>query len=152
MIAKYKKAEAKLYQELKRFPSTQEIADEMKIKEEKVNLLEKIKDDAISLETPLSGDEEKDTLIDFIEDKKVGSLSSRIEEENLREELKEILSSCLNPREEKILAMRFGLEDEITHTLEETGKAFGVTRERIRQIEAKTLEKLRRNPRIELLK
>jgi RNA polymerase primary sigma factor len=153
MITKYKKTETKLYQELKRFPSTQEIADEMKIKGKKVDLLKKIKNDAISLETLLSGDEEKDALIDFVKDEKMDSPSSRIEEEDLREKLKEILSSCLSPREKKILMMRFGLENETRHTLEEAGKIFHITRERARQIQKTALRKLSQNPKLkELLK
>lgn len=153
MIVRYKKTEAKLYQELKRFPSNQEIADEMNIKEEKINLLKKIKNDAISLETSLSGDEEKDDLIDFVKDEKMDSPSSRIEEEDLREKLKEILSSCLNWKEKKILMMRFGLEDGTRHTLEEAGRIFHITRERVRQIQKTALRRMSQNPELkELLK
>jgi len=156
-VAQYKKAEAKLYQELRRAPSVQEIAEELRIKEEEVKLLERIKDDAISLDSPLSGDEagdgEKDTLIFFLPDEKIDSPSSRVEEKNLRKELEEILSSCLTPREKKILMMRYGLEDGICHTLEETGKVFSLTRERTRQIQEKALRRLKQNEQLrELLK
>ena len=107
----------------------------------------------ISLDKPLSGDEENNPLINFIiEDKKIGSPAVIAEEEILREELIEILSSCLNPREEKILAMRFGLEDGKCCTLEETGDFFSITKERVRQIQKKALRKLKRDPRTILLK
>lgn len=147
MVARYKKAEAKLYQELKRLPLPQEIAEEMKIKEEKVNLLGKIKDDAISLERLFLGDEEKNSLIDFIEDKKIDSPSVKAEAEDIREKLKEILSS-LDPREEKILMMRFGLEDGKRYTLEEAGKVFSITEERARQIQKIAIRKLGQNPQL----
>ncbi|MCX6759411.1 MAG: RNA polymerase sigma factor RpoD/SigA [Candidatus Nealsonbacteria bacterium] len=148
MVVRYKKAEAKLYQELRRPPSLQEIAEELKIEITKVNLLKEIKNDAISLDSPLSGDEEKDTLIYFIEDEKADSPLLRAEEENLKEKLKEILSSCLSPRENKILVMRFGLEDGICHTLQEAGKVFSITRERTRQIQKKALTKLNQNQQL----
>ena len=123
MVARYKKAEAKLYQELKRFPSSQEIAEEMKIRITKVSLLEKIKDDAISLENPFSEDEDERTLMDTIIDEKADSPSLRAEEEDLKERIKESLS-YLSPRENRILTMRFGLENEISSTLKEAEVCF----------------------------
>ena len=111
----------------------------------------KISQETISLETPLGDDDEDSTLGEFIEDEKEIMPSQSAARGLLRDQLKEIMSD-LNPREQKILAMRFGLEDGVTHTLEEAGKEFGVTRERIRQIEAKALEKIRVHRKLDKLK
>ena len=111
----------------------------------------KISQETISLETPVGDEEEDSILAEFIEDEKEISPSLAAARTLLRERLKEILVD-LTPREQKILAMRFGLEDGITHTLEEVGGEFSVTRERIRQIEAKALERMREHRALKKLK
>ena len=141
-LTKYTQAQRRLLQELGREPLTEEIAAEMGMEVDKVRQLEKISQKAVSLETPVGKDEKDSTLAEFIKDDKVEMPSDIAGRMVLRERLEEILKD-LSPREQKILSMRFGLEDGITHTLEEVGKEFGVTRERIRQIEAKALEKIR---------
>jgi len=103
------------------------------------------------LETPVGEDDEDSVLAEFVEDEKVPPPSVEAARNLLRERLKDILKD-LTPREQKILAMRFGLDDGITHTLEEVGNEFGVTRERIRQIEAKALEKIREHGSLKKLK
>ena len=108
---------------------------------EKVRHIQKISQEVLSIETPI-GDEEDSTLSDFIPDEKSLTPSQLAARALLRDLIKEILID-LSDREQKILKMRFGLDDGVNHTLEEVGKAFGVTRERIRQIEAKALEKIR---------
>ena len=112
----------------------------------------KISQEMVSLESPVGGDDEEDsTLQEFIKNENE-LLPSQLAARNLlKEHINEILS-YLTPREKKILNMRFGLEDGVTHTLEEVGKEFGVTRERIRQIEAKALEKIRSSQKVEKLK
>ena len=131
-----------LVQELGREPTSEEIAKRMDIPVDKVR---KIREDRagspISLETPI-GEEEDSHLGDFIEDKAVVSPSDAVINLNLKEQTASVLKS-LTPREEKIIKMRFGLDDGSEHTLEEVGQSFAVTRERIRQIEAKALRKLR---------
>ena len=103
------------------------------------------------METPVGEDEEDSVLAEFIEDEKVVAPSTEAARTLLKERLKEILVD-LSPREQKILAMRFGLDDGNTHTLEEVGQEFGVTRERIRQIEAKSLQKIREHEKLKKLK
>jgi RNA polymerase primary sigma factor len=130
-----------LVQELGREPTPEEIAVKMDYPEHKVRKILKIAKEPISLETPI-GEEEDSHLGDFIEDKKVPSPSDAILAKNLSEQSRRVLAT-LTPREEKVLRMRFGIGEKSDHTLEEVGKDFTVTRERIRQIEAKALRKLR---------
>ena len=142
-IAKYKQVSRRLSQVLGRDPQAEEIAVEMGVEPEKIYQIEKINQDTLSLENPIgSDDDEKSTLGDFIPDDKIPSPVQESSERILSEQVKEILSD-LSPKERKILEMRHGLMDGVYHTLEEVGKEFGVTRERIRQIEAKALEKIR---------
>jgi RNA polymerase primary sigma factor len=150
-LSKYNQARRRLLQDLGREPLPEEIAAEMGIEVEKVYHLMRISQEAVSLETPVGDDEEDSVLAEFVEDEKTPPPSLKAARTLLRERLKEILVD-LTPREQKILAMRFGLEDGITHTLEEVGKEFGVTRERIRQIEAKSLEKIREHRSLGKLK
>lgn len=142
-ISKYEKVRKQLLQTLGRRPLPEEIAAEMGIEVAKVHHLRKIKQKAVSLETPVGDDEKDSVLAEFIRDDKTPPPSLQAARNLLKDRLEEI-SSDLTPREKKILALRFGLETGITHTLEEVGKEFGVTRERIRQIQAKALEKIRR--------
>jgi len=141
-ISKFTQVKRRLLQDLGREPLAEEIAAEMQVEVEKVRHIMKISQDTVSLEAPVGEGEEDSTLGEFIEDEKELLPSQMAARELLRDEIKEILKD-LSPREQKILTMRFGLEDGITHTLEEVGKEFGVTRERIRQIEAKALERIR---------
>jgi RNA polymerase primary sigma factor len=139
-----------LIQELGREPNPEEIAAKMDMPVEKVRKVLKIAKEPISLETPV-GEEEDSHLGDFIEDKKVINPSEAIVNLNLAEQTRRVLST-LTPREEKVLRMRFGIGEESDHTLEEVGQDFNVTRERIRQIEAKALRKLRHPSRSNKLK
>ncbi|TET84171.1 MAG: sigma-70 family RNA polymerase sigma factor [Candidatus Nealsonbacteria bacterium] len=141
-ISKYTQVRRRLLQNLGREPLPEEIAAEMGIEVDKVRHIMKISQETISLETPVGENEDDSVLAEFIEDEKAPPPSLGAARTLLRSRLKEILVD-LTPREQKILAMRFGLEDGITHTLEEVGQVFGVTRERIRQIEAKSLERIR---------
>jgi len=150
-ISKYTQVRRRLLQNLGREPLSEEIAAEMGIEVEKVYHIQKISRDTISLETPVGENDEDSILAEFIEDKKSIPPSLEAARTLLKERLKEILVD-LTPREQKILAMRFGLEDGVTHTLEEVGKEFGVTRERIRQIEAKALERIREHGSLKKLK
>lgn len=145
ILSKYQQAARRLTQELGRDPFVQEIAAEMNLPIEKVRHLQKISQDTISLETPV-GEEEKEevTIREFVPDEKTLSPEQATSLKFLRDQIKEIISE-LAPREQKILAMRFGLEDGVSYTLEEVGKTFGVTRERIRQIEMKALEKIKKH-------
>ena len=140
-ISKYTQVRRQLIQELGRDPLAEEIAAEMGIDVEKVRHIQKISQEVLSIETPI-GDEEDSTLSDFIPDERNATPSQLTARAMLRDLIKEIMID-LTEREQQILKMRFGLDDGISHTLEEVGKAFGVTRERIRQIEAKALEKIR---------
>ena len=130
-----------LVQEFGREPSSEEIAERMDIPVTKVSKVLKIAQEPISLETPI-GEEEDSHLGDFIEDRQVVSPSDAVISLNLKEQTESVLKS-LTPREEKVIKMRFGVGDGSEHTLEEVGQNFAVTRERIRQIEAKALRKLR---------
>jgi len=150
-ISKYTQVRRRLLQDLGREPLPEEIAAEMEIEVDKVYHIQKISQDTVSLETPVGEDEEDSVLAEFIEDEKSASPSLEAARTLLKGRLKEILID-LTPREQKILAMRFGLEDGVTHTLEEVGKEFGVTRERIRQIEAKALERMREHGSLKKLK
>ncbi len=151
-IAKYKQVSRRLSQALGRDPQAEEIAIEMGIEPEKIYQIEKINQDTLSLENPIgSDDDDRSTLGDFIPDDKIPSPVQESSERILGEQVKEILSD-LSPKERKILEMRHGLMDGVYHTLEEVGKEFGVTRERIRQIEAKALEKIRTHDKARHLK
>ena len=144
-ISKYQQVKRRLLQDLGREPLAEEIASEMGIEVEKVHHIQEISQETVSLEAPVGDDdEEASTLSEFIEDEKMLTPAQEVERRLLRDQMREILED-LTPREQKILKMRFGLEDGITHTLEEVGKEFGVTRERIRQIEAKSFEKIRQH-------
>jgi len=146
-ISKYTKAKRKLDQELGREPLPEEIAQEMNLEIDKVRNIIKISQETLSLESPIGGDDEEATLGEFIEDEKEISPSQSAARGLLRDYLNEIMSE-LSEREQRILEMRFGLKDGITHTLEEVGKEFSVTRERIRQIEFKTIEKIRQHNKL----
>ena len=151
-IAKYKQVSRRLSQALGRDPQAEEIAIEMGVEPEKIYQIEKINQDTLSLENPIgSDDDEKSTLGDFIPDDKIPSPVQESSERILSEQVKAILSD-LSPKERKILEMRHGLMDGVYHTLEEVGREFGVTRERIRQIEAKALEKIRTHDKARHLK
>jgi len=152
-ISKYTKIRRNLLQELGREPLAEEIAAEMGLEVDKVHHIRKIAQKAVSLETPIGEDKDKQDsiLAEFIKDDKAIAPNNEAARKLLRERLSEI-SSELSQRELKILGMRFGLEDGVMHTLEETGKEFGVTRERIRQIQAKALEKLRRHGELKKVK
>jgi len=151
-IAKYKQVSRRLSQALGRDPQAEEIAVEMGVEPEKIYQIEKINQDTLSLENPVgSDDDEKSTLGDFIPDDKIPSPVQESSERILSEQVRGILND-LSPKERKILEMRHGLMDGIYHTLEEVGREFGVTRERIRQIEAKALEKIRTHDRARHLK
>ncbi len=139
-----------LVQELGREPTPEEIAERMEFPLDKVRKVLKIAKEPISLETPI-GEEEDSHLRDFIEDKKILSPSEAVIRLNLSEQTQKVLST-LTPREEKVLRMRFGIGERADHTLEEVGRDFDVTRERIRQIEAKALRKLRHPSRSKRLK
>jgi RNA polymerase primary sigma factor len=140
-INKLIRTQRQLVQELGREPTSEEIAKRMDIPVAKVRKILKIAQEPISLETPI-GEEEDSHLGDFIEDKAVVSPSDAVINLNLKEQTASVLKT-LTPREEKVIKMRFGLDDGSEHTLEEVGQSFAVTRERIRQIEAKALRKLR---------
>ncbi|HOX40569.1 MAG TPA: RNA polymerase sigma factor RpoD [bacterium] len=144
-INKLIRVERQLVQDLGREPTPEEIAQEMGMDVEKVEHIIKISQETVSLEAPV-GEEEDSKLGDFIEDTKHLSPQEATSQILLRDKIQEFLNT-LAPREQKILKMRFGLEDGRTHTLEEVGKEFGVTRERIRQIEAKALAKLKKAER-----
>ena len=139
-----------LIQQLGREPTPEEIALKMELPVDKVRKVLKIAKEPISLETPI-GEEEDSSLGDFIEDKKIINPSEAVINVNLSEQTRKVLST-LTPREEKVLRMRFGIGEKSDHTLEEVGQDFFVTRERIRQIEAKALRKLRHPSRAKLLK
>ena len=139
-----------MVQKLGREPTTKEIADELHIEESKVEEVLKIAQEPVSLETPI-GEEEDSHLGDFIQDDEASQPSEEATYTLLREQLEEVLST-LTPREEQVLRMRFGLTDGKPHTLEEVGKEFDVTRERIRQIESKALRKLRHPSRSKKLR
>lgn len=149
-INKLIRVSRQLLQELGREPSPEEIAEEMEIPVDRVREIMKIAQEPVSLETPI-GEEEDSHLGDFIEDQDAPAPAEAASFILLREQLEEVLET-LTPREEKVLRLRFGLDDGRSRTLEEVGQEFGVTRERIRQIEAKALRKLRHPSRSKKLK
>jgi RNA polymerase primary sigma factor len=150
-INKFQQIERQLIQDLGREPLPEEIAAEMGLEIEKVNHIIKISQDTVSLETSVGEDDEDSTLEDFIEDVKNVTPDRAAALQLLRDYVRDVVKD-LSPREQKILEMRFGLTDGVTHTLEEVGKEFDVTRERIRQIEAKSLERIKAHNLIEKLR
>ncbi|GIN89643.1 RNA polymerase sigma factor SigA [Siminovitchia terrae] len=149
-INKLIRVQRQLLQDLGREPTPEEIAEEMDLTPDKVREILKIAQEPVSLETPI-GEEDDSHLGDFIEDQEATSPSDHAAYELLKEQLEDVLDT-LTDREENVLRLRFGLDDGRTRTLEEVGKVFGVTRERIRQIEAKALRKLRHPSRSKRLK
>ncbi|KKW32736.1 MAG: RNA polymerase sigma factor [Candidatus Uhrbacteria bacterium GW2011_GWA2_53_10] len=150
-INRFQQVERQLIQDLGREPLPEEIAAEMGEEVDKVRHIQRISQDTVSLETSVGDDDEDSKLEDFIEDIKTISPDRAAARELLRDYVHESMKE-LSPREQKILEMRFGLTDGVSHTLEEVGKEFDVTRERIRQIEAKALEKIKAHPMIAKLK
>ena len=150
-MAKYKQVSRRLSQDLGRDPMSEEIATEMGIEVEKVYQIEKISQDTISLELPIGDDDDRSRLSDFIADDKILAPDQEVAHRILADQVQEILDT-LSDKERKILEMRHGLLDGTYHTLEEVGQEFGVTRERIRQIEAKALEKIRLHDKARRLK
>jgi RNA polymerase primary sigma factor len=150
-ISKYKQVVRRLSQDLGREPLIEEIATEMNLDIDKINIIEQINQDTVSLEQPIGDDEDKSTRGEFIPDDKILRPDQEAARRILSDQIKEVLET-LNPKERKILELRYGLNDGVQHTLEEVGQDFGVTRERIRQIEAKVHEKLRNNEKIQRLK
>ncbi len=149
-IAKYKQVFRRLSQDLGRDPLPQEIATEMGIEVEKVHTIEKIDQSTASLDKPTDDDDDKSTLGEFIADDKISSPDQDSSLRILRDQIEDILDD-LTPKERKILEMRHGLIDGVMRTLEEVGKEFGVTRERIRQIEAKAHDKIRMHEKVKKL-
>ncbi len=151
-ISKYTQIKRRLAQELGREPLAPEIAVEMGVEVEKIRHIQKISQEVVSLESPIGGegDDDDSKLLEFIQDENSLSPAQMTAHSLLKDRIIEILRD-LSDRERKILEMRFGLTDGITHTLEEVGKVFNVTRERIRQIEAKALDKMREHQRAKAL-
>ena len=149
-INKYQQVVRRLVQDLGREPLPEESAAEMGVEVDKIRYIQKISQDTVSLEAPVGQDDEDSALESFIPDEESITPSMATARKILKTHLQEIIND-LTPREQKILDMRFGLSDGVTHTLEEVGKVFAVTRERIRQIEAKALEKIRQHHKIEKL-
>ena len=150
-ISKYKQTHRRRSQDLGREPLAEEIATEMGIPVEKIHVIENISQETVSLEQPVGDDDDKSTLENFIPDDKILRPDQESSRRILSDQIREVLDE-LNPKERKILEMRYGLLDGIQHTLERVGEEFGVTRERIRQIEAKVHEKLRQHEKISRLK
>lgn len=151
-ISKYKQVYRRLEQDLGRTPLPEEIATEMGIEVDKIHMINKINQSTKSLEESIGGsDDDKSTLSEFVADDKIMSPDKEASKRILQDQFKEILND-LSPKEMKIIEMRYGLIDGINHTLEEVGKEFGVTRERIRQIEAKVHDKIRSNEKVMKLK
>ena len=150
-IAKYKQVVRRLSQDLGRDPLPEEIATEMNLSVDKIYTIEKIDQSTVSLEAPIGEDDDKSKLGDFLADEKILSPDQESSRRIVSDQVKEILND-LPEKERKILELRHGLADGVTHTLEEVGKEFGVTRERIRQIEAKAHEKIRQHDKINRLR
>ena len=150
-ISKYRQVVRKLQQDLGRKPLPEEIASEMEIEVEKIHMIEHINQSTLSLEEPIpGGDEEKSSRGEFIADETIARPDAEISRKLLHEHIHEILDD-LSEKERKIIEMRYGLVDNISYTLEQVGKQFGVTRERIRQIESKVHERMRSSDRIRKL-
>jgi RNA polymerase primary sigma factor len=150
-INRYKQIERRLIQDLGREPLLEELAAEMEMSLDKVQHIQKISQETVSLDTSVGDDDDDSTLGDFVVDTKNLSPDKMAARQLLRDYVVNAMSD-LTPREQKILEMRFGLEDGVSHTLEEVGREFDVTRERIRQIEAKALEKIQQKDIIKKLK
>lgn len=150
-INKYTQITRRLVQELGREPLPEELAAEMNMEVDKIRHIQKISQETVSLETSVGDNDDDSVLGDFIEDTETVMPHQMASRKLLKNHVIEVLNE-LSPREQKILKIRFGLEDGVTHTLEEVGQEFGVTRERIRQIEAKALEKIRGHKMIKKLK
>lgn len=150
-INKFTQVQRRLLQDLGRDPLPEEIASEMELPVEKIRHIMKISQETVSIDASVGDDEEDSTLKDFIEDEETITPGQAAARQILREHVREILAD-LTPREQKILEMRFGLTDGLNHTLEEVGREFEVTRERIRQIEAKALEKIREHMKLKKLR
>ena len=150
-ISKYKQVVRRLSQDLGREPLPGEVATEMGLEIEKIYNIKNIDQDTVSLEKPIGDDDEKSTLGEFIADDKILSPAQESAQRILSDQVKEIMAD-LSEKERSILEMRHGLVDGIVHTLEEVGKEFGVTRERIRQIEAKAIEKIRAHDKVDKLR
>lgn len=150
-ISRYKQTLRRLTQDLGREPLAEEMATEMGVDIEKIYMIEKIDQSVISLDKPANTDDEKSTTLgEFVADNKISSPDRDVSRRILRDQIKEILNE-LTPKERTILEMRHGLLDGVVHTLEEVGKVFGVTRERIRQIEAKAHERIRQHEKAKKL-
>ncbi len=143
-ISKYQQAVRRLTQDLGRDPLAEEIAADMGVEVEKIHHIQKISQETVSIDQPVGDDDEDSTLGEFIEDDKILSPQQQASRRLLKDQLRDIIND-LTAREQRILKMRFGLDNGVTHTLEEVGKEFGVTRERIRQIEAKAIERIRQH-------
>jgi len=150
-LSKYNQAKKRLLQELGREPLPEEIAAEMNEDIEKVKNLEKVSMGTVSLEQPVGDEEGESTLEQFIEDKKTTSPTEATSISILKDQIKEIMED-LTPRERQILKMRFGIDGEVPHTLEEVGKEFNVTRERVRQIQQRAIEKIKEHKKVKELK
>lgn len=150
-INRFTQVQRRLLQDLGRDPLPEEIAAEMELTPDKVRHIMKISQETVSIDASVGEDEEDSTLKDFIEDEDTITPQQAAGRELLQEHVREILAD-LTPREQKILEMRFGLIDGMNHTLEEVGREFDVTRERIRQIEAKALEKIREHSKLKKLR
>ncbi|PIR57716.1 MAG: RNA polymerase sigma factor RpoD [Parcubacteria group bacterium CG10_big_fil_rev_8_21_14_0_10_38_31] len=150
-ITKFKQNSRKLARELGREPLDEEVAAEMGLDVSKIHHIKKISQGTLSLEAPVGDDDDKSTLSEFVADDKILSPEQQTSQRILKDQIDEILAD-LSPKEQKILKMRFGLDDGVSHTLEEVGKEFGVTRERIRQIESKVIEKIRQHEKIKQLR
>ncbi len=149
-INKYQQVVRRLVQDLGRDPLPEEVASEMGVEVDKIRHIIKISQDTVSLEAPVGDDDDDSSLANFVPDEDTISPAVSAQRKILKQYITEIVND-LTPREQKILDMRFGLTDGVTHTLEEVGKVFSVTRERIRQIEAKALDKIRQHTKVEKL-
>lgn len=150
-INKYQQVVRRLVQDLGRDPLPEETAAEMGIEVDKIRHIIKISQDTVSLEAPVGDEDDDSSLANFVPDEETISPAVSAQRKILKQYITEIVND-LTPREQKILDMRFGLTDGVTHTLEEVGRVFSVTRERIRQIEAKALDKIRQHTNVEKLK
>ncbi|MCC6404942.1 MAG: sigma-70 family RNA polymerase sigma factor [Candidatus Yanofskybacteria bacterium] len=150
-INKYQQVVRRLVQDLGRDPLPEEVAAEMGVEVDKIRHIIKISQDTVSLEAPVGDEDDDSSLANFVPDEDMISPAVSAQRKILKQYITEIVND-LTPREQKILDMRFGLTDGVTHTLEEVGRVFSVTRERIRQIEAKALDKIRQHTKVEKLK